>query len=231
MVSVWDFFIMIGIYKITSPTKKIYIGQSINIEKRFFDYKKIKNCKSQTILNRSFLKHGTEIHKFEIICECEIHELNNKERYYQDLYSAIGKNGMNCRLTSSLDRSGKLSENTKKKLSDSKKGKKMSDDFKINKSINSKGNLNIMYDKKHTIYSKLKMSNSRNRNKEFIGVSWAKERNKYLSQIRVFGTSIKINLGRYNCHLKAHLVYLKALNNIELFNGNVKEFKSIINEY
>ena len=26
---------MIGIYKITSPNKKIYIGQSINIEKRF----------------------------------------------------------------------------------------------------------------------------------------------------------------------------------------------------
>lgn len=222
---------MIGIYKITSPTNKIYIGQSINIEKRFSDYKKLKNCKSQTILYRSFLKYGIEKHKLEIICECEIYELNEKERFYQDLYSAISKNGMNCRLTFSSDRSGKLSEATKKKLSDSKKGKKMSEDFKIKKSIKSIGVLNIMYDKKHTMYSKLKMSNSRNPNKEFIGVSWVKERNKYLSQIRIFGTSIKINLGRYNCHLKAHLVYLKALNNIELFNGNVKEFKELINEY
>jgi hypothetical protein len=31
---------MIGIYKITSPLKKIYIGQSINIENRFKGYKK-----------------------------------------------------------------------------------------------------------------------------------------------------------------------------------------------
>jgi hypothetical protein len=29
---------MIGIYKITSPTDKIYIGQSIDIDKRKLDY-------------------------------------------------------------------------------------------------------------------------------------------------------------------------------------------------
>lgn len=31
---------MIGIYKITSPSGKVYIGQSVNIERRFLDYKK-----------------------------------------------------------------------------------------------------------------------------------------------------------------------------------------------
>ena len=221
---------MIGIYKIISPNKNIYIGQSINIEKRFSDYKKLNNCKKQTALYRSFLKYGVEKHLFEIICECKISELNHKERYYQDLYSAIGKNGLNCRLTASNDRSGKLSEETKQKLSNSKKGKKKSEEFKLNKSIKSKGESNVMYGKKHTITSKLKMSNSRNPNKEFLGVSFVKERNKYLSQIRVFGTNIKINLGRYDCHLKAHLVYLNALKKIDLFNGNVKEFKLLINE-
>ena len=221
---------MIGIYKIISPNKNIYIGQSINIEKRFSDYKKLNNCKKQTALYRSFLKYGVQKHIFEIICECKISELNHKERYYQDLYSAIGKNGLNCRLTASNDRSGKLSEETKQKLSNSKKGKKKSEEFKLNKSIKSKGESNVMYGKKHTINSKLKMSNSRNPNKEFLGVSFVKERNKYLSQIRVFGTNIKINLGRYDCHLKAHLVYLNALKKIDLFNGNVKEFKLLINE-
>ncbi len=40
---------MIGIYKITSPTGRIYIGQSTNMEKRFVSYKKmyVKN-KEQT---------------------------------------------------------------------------------------------------------------------------------------------------------------------------------------
>ena len=59
---------MIGIYKITSPTNRIYIGQSINIEYRFKQYRWIK-AKSQTRLRNSFLKHGVENHKFEIVCE------------------------------------------------------------------------------------------------------------------------------------------------------------------
>ena len=49
-----------------------------------------------------------ENHNFEILCECEIFELNNKERFYQDLYSVISKNGLNCKLTKSNDKSGKL---------------------------------------------------------------------------------------------------------------------------
>ena len=98
---------MIGIYKITSPSGKVYIGQSVNIERRFKHYKGV-YCKAQPIIYRSLKKHGAEKHKFEILCECEIHELNDKERYYQDLYSATSKNGMNCRLTFSSDRSGKI---------------------------------------------------------------------------------------------------------------------------
>jgi predicted GIY-YIG superfamily endonuclease len=40
---------MIGIYKITSPTNKVYIGQSLDIEKRFVNYKGL-FCKQQTKL-------------------------------------------------------------------------------------------------------------------------------------------------------------------------------------
>lgn len=117
---------MIGIYKITSPTKKIYIGQSINIERRFSTYKRNNPINKQPRLYGSFKKHGVDKHKFEIICECEVIELNDKERYYQDLYSAIYKKGLNCKLTTSKDRSGKLSDATKQKISLSNKGKKMS---------------------------------------------------------------------------------------------------------
>ena len=107
---------MIGIYKITSPSKRVYIGQSVNIEKRFESYKKM-NCKGQTILYNSFLKYGVEKHKFEVLCECEISELNKKERFYQDLYSVISKNGLNCLLTKTNDRSGLISETTRKNMS------------------------------------------------------------------------------------------------------------------
>jgi group I intron endonuclease len=119
---------MIGIYKITSPSNKIYIGQSTNIKKRFASYL-YKNCKSQTKLYNSFLKYGVENHKFEIICECLIIDLNNKERFYQDLYNSFN-DGLNCRLTFSFDKSGLISNESKLKISNSKKGISFSNEHK-----------------------------------------------------------------------------------------------------
>jgi len=62
-----------GIYKITSPSGRVYIGQSVDILHRFKTYVKmyVKNEK-QVKLFRSFTKHGVENHTFEIIEECEM---------------------------------------------------------------------------------------------------------------------------------------------------------------
>lgn len=106
----------IGIYKVTSPKSKIYIGQSIDLEQRFRSYKSLNNCKTQVKLYKSLLKHGAESHTFEIITECYIDQLNSLERYYQDLYNASGKNGLNCLLTTSRTRAGQMSEETKDKI-------------------------------------------------------------------------------------------------------------------
>ena len=55
------------IYKITSPSDKIYIGQTTRpVEERFNEYKLLK-CKDQKLIYESLLKHGVENHKFEII--------------------------------------------------------------------------------------------------------------------------------------------------------------------
>ena len=139
---------MIGIYKITSPTNRIYIGQSINIEVRFISYKKLK-CKGQIRLYESFLKHGIENHIFEILEECDILLLNERERHYQDLFLVISRKGLNCRLTKSSDKSGKLSDETKKKLSIA--AKNISTEVRIKRSINRTG-------RKHTAESLIKMS-------------------------------------------------------------------------
>ena len=79
---------MIGIYKITSPSGKIYIGQSVNIANRLSKYKNA-NCKTQRVLYNSIIKYGWKAHKFEVLCECDIIELNDKERYYQDLFNVV----------------------------------------------------------------------------------------------------------------------------------------------
>ena len=140
---------MIGIYKITSPNKRIYIGQSINIETRFNQYKRLA-CEGQTILYRSLVKYGVENHFFEVICECSIEELNDKERYYQDLYSIIGEKGMNCMLTNTKDKKGFMSEESKIKISLANTGKKRSEETKLKISLVQKG-------KKHSEDTKNKM--------------------------------------------------------------------------
>jgi group I intron endonuclease len=77
-----------GIYKIISPTGKIYIGQSVNILKRWEGHK-IHNGIGPQIKN-SYIKYGFENHKKEIIEECSINQLNEREifwkQYYLNLY-------------------------------------------------------------------------------------------------------------------------------------------------
>ena len=89
---------MIGIYKITSPSEKVYIGQSINIEKRRQGYQRL-YCKDQTRLYNSLVKYGFSQHVFEVVEECTTNQLNVRERYWQDFYKAIGERGLNCFLT------------------------------------------------------------------------------------------------------------------------------------
>lgn len=71
---------MVGIYKITNPKGKIYIGQSIDIERRFKEYKGV-YCKNQRKLYYSLKKYGWENHKFEVIEECNEKNLIQRENY------------------------------------------------------------------------------------------------------------------------------------------------------
>ena len=109
--------IVCGIYKITSPTGRVYIGQSVDINHRFGSYIKmyVKN-EGQVKLYRSFLKHGVENHSFEIIEECSEEELNCRARFWQDDFDVLN-GGLNCRLTKTEDKSGKVSNETLSKMS------------------------------------------------------------------------------------------------------------------
>lgn len=102
-----------GIYKITSPTGKVYIGQSEDINRRFGEYKRLKNCKRQTKLYRSFKKHGVENHQFDIIEYCSEHELNCSERFWQDEFDVLN-GGLNCVLTECGDKKAIFSEESRK---------------------------------------------------------------------------------------------------------------------
>jgi group I intron endonuclease len=114
---------IIGIYKITNPKGAVYIGQSNNIERRIKDYMRC-DCKGQRKLYHSLNKYGYESHTFEVIKECLESELNYYERYYQEYYNVLDMDlGLNLKYTALDGKSGKLSDETRSRISDGNKGK------------------------------------------------------------------------------------------------------------
>lgn len=75
---------MIGIYKIENLINgKVYIGQSIDIIKRWQSHK---NCIEDKPLYRAFKKYGLKNFDFSVIEECSSDELNDKERFWISYY-------------------------------------------------------------------------------------------------------------------------------------------------
>lgn len=90
---------MIGIYKFENKTNgKIYIGQSINIEKRLKEH--INNSQNSntkdysTKFYRAIRKYGIKDFTFEIIEEVSKEKLNEREAYWVASYNSY-KNGYN----------------------------------------------------------------------------------------------------------------------------------------
>ena len=85
---------MIGIYKITNLINgKMYIGQSIDIEKRWEEHK-FYSGKENTAIQSAFKKYGISNFSFEVIEECLREELDAKEIYWIAKYDSFN-NGYN----------------------------------------------------------------------------------------------------------------------------------------
>jgi len=118
---------------------KIYIGKSINIERR---WKEELNGQLNDHIKRSMDKYGITNFKFSVILECEAEELDEKEKFYIDFYNSHHRDfGYNKTLGGE---GGQWCEQAKKKAS-----KRM------------KGNGNPFYGKKHSAETKAKLSADR----------------------------------------------------------------------
>lgn len=121
-----------GIYKWTSASNKIYIGQSIDLERRKYSFLKAKFYTSEgSYIDRARQKYGSENFKYEILEECPIDLLDERETYWINYYESYDRSkGYN--LTSGGDglKNYHHSELTKQKISESNKGKTLSDEAK-----------------------------------------------------------------------------------------------------
>lgn len=108
---------MIGIYKITSPSGKVYIGQSWNIEKRWRSYQLSKKS-HQLKLSNSINKYGWDSHIAEVAYELPIdvsqEVIDAMEILYISQYRQVGIESLNLREGGSR---GRHSEESKTKMS------------------------------------------------------------------------------------------------------------------
>ena len=140
---------MVGIYKITSPTGKVYIGQSWKLEARKNKYK-VGRCKGQIKIYNSLKRYGWEAHTFNVVHELP-HDIsqNNLDTYeilYWQLYKDCKVELLNIKEPGS---SGKPSEETKQKMRNSHLGIKLSEETKRRMSRAKKGIKKPLRSKEH----------------------------------------------------------------------------------
>lgn len=163
-----------GIYAIENLINgKVYIGQSVDIKKRFrehkYHFKTNNHCNNY--LQNAWNKYGEENFSFEIIEQCSEEELRPKEIFYIEEYRKIIEV---YNLTNGGDgtKGYNHTEESKKKMSEYHKGKhegennnfygkKHTKETKEKISKVCKGKPGTMTGRAHTEYSKKKMSKSR----------------------------------------------------------------------
>ncbi|NOR27653.1 MAG: hypothetical protein GQ540_03880 [Lutibacter sp.] len=137
---------MIGIYCIENKiTKKCYIGQSINIQRRLTEHKN-KKTKYKSSIKKSIIKYGVNNFIFDVLEECKVDELNSREIYWIDKLNTISPYGYN--LISGGNSNVYFSDEVKKRMSEKRKGLLI-------------GEKNGMYGKTHTKEVRLKLSKLR----------------------------------------------------------------------
>lgn len=84
---------VIGIYKITNTiTGESYIGQSVNISDRFCEHAKCGlgiDTPAGNKLYKSMQEYGIQNFSWQVIEKCKREELNEKEKFFINLYNAV----------------------------------------------------------------------------------------------------------------------------------------------
>lgn len=127
------------VYMIISPIGKVYIGSTTKtFEKRWQSYYNL-SCKWQRKLLNSLKFYGPENHKFYKLWEGDIKDMLSVEAILGRIYNVLDANeGLNCKLPKESDIYYAVSEETRNKISESNTGKKMSNEARLNMSIERK---------------------------------------------------------------------------------------------
>jgi group I intron endonuclease len=178
------------IYMLTSPSGKSYIGQSIRpIEKRLAEHQLLSSkCRA---IRGAIQKYGWENFDIEWY-DVPDEDLNFYEEMLVALLGTLASNGYNLREGGGSH--GKMSAESKKKMSEAKLGKQHTEETKKKLSEVNSGKKHYMYGKTHTEETKKKMSDAKqnmteehkkNISKSHIGKTHTDETKKKIGESQI----------------------------------------------
>jgi hypothetical protein len=223
-----------GVYKITAPSGKVYIGESEDIVRRFNAHKN-SNCNGHYKLNESVIEYGIDNHKFEIIMQCKKSELKYFESCFQEIYRVV-EYGLNMRYTGRDDKKGKASEETKIKQKENMRKS-------IDKSKTSSKYFGVCWDKRDKLWMAIIFVKDKSKclgyfkeeieahnavqkaeymiknedfsfmepkvySSKYVGVNWSKKENKWKAYVYV--NRRQKHLGLFDSELEAYNARKKA---------------------
>ena len=162
-----------GIYCITNKINgKKYIGCSIDIERRWHQHKNMKQNKHTSALRNALIKYGIDNFDFHIIMHCCKEWFAFWEKFYISNHNTVAPSGYN--LTHGGDAKVIISDETRKKMSESHSGekngfygKKHSNEFKDKQRKNKLGKSTWNKGKEHS-----------EEHKENLRLAWIRRRER-----------------------------------------------------
>ena len=117
-----------GIYMWTSPSGKSYIGQSVNLQKRKCAFLCFGDIYGGQKINCARKKYNHKsLWDYKVLEYCDVDDLDEREEYYISLYNTIN-NGYNCE--SGGHENKIVSDESKHKMSEAKKGNHLTKEHK-----------------------------------------------------------------------------------------------------
>jgi len=211
------------IYKITSPKNHVYIGITSHLYGRMEAYRNCdKRLQKQTLVYNSIRKHGYESHRIEVIDEFvgDLRYARDKEIFWVGYYKSNRckypeQNGLNLtdggdgtrgyKLTEEQLKKHKLknigrkaSDETKRKMSESQKGKKMNFTHLTPEFRKMMSDRNKQY--RHTDEAKKKIGKASKGNKFAVGYKMTPEQIEHRSSLirgrKVTGKALEEHIAR-----------------------------------
>lgn len=123
------------IYKITTPSGRIYVGQTVNFRRRMTEHRYLVKHKTSPLYS-SIKKYGFDAHLFGIIHELPDDTtqsiIDEYEKYYISQFTDCGFSVMNLERGGTKGKVGVVkSPETRAKLSEKLKGRKFTEEHKL----------------------------------------------------------------------------------------------------